>query len=264
MGIAEANMMDTAAGLAECGKIPFATTFAIFASGRPWEQIRNTIAYGNLNVKIIATHGGISVGPDGASHQGIEDIALMRIIPNMTVLVPADATETPKAIFAAADMYGPVFIRLARAKIAVVTKPNDPFMIGEANVLREGTDAVIIACGMMVAFALTAAEQLAQENIKVAIINSHTIKPLDTRTIINYARKTGAVVTAEEHLAAGGLGGAVAETLIQHLPVPMEIVAIKDRFGQSGDPAELFKEYNLTSDDIVLAVKKAISRKTSE
>ena len=261
MGVAEANMMNTAAGMAIAGKIPFATTFAIFASGRPWEQIRNTIAYGNLNVKIVATHGGISVGPDGASHQGIEDLALMRIIPGMTVLAPADAVETPKAIFAAAEYWGPVYIRLARLKIAIVTKPNDLFIIGQANVLRDGTDAVIVACGIMVAAALAATDQLALENIKAAVINSHTIKPLDKKTIINFAKKTGAVVTAEEHLAAGGLGGAVAETLAQECPTPLEMVAIKDRFGQSGDPEELLKEYNLTANDIVLAVKKAISRK---
>jgi transketolase len=261
MGIAEANMMNTAAGLAEGGKIPFATTFAIFASGRPWEQIRNTIAYGNLNVKIVATHGGISVGPDGASHQGIEDIALMRIIPGMTVLVPADALETPKAIYAAAEYYGPVYIRLARLKIAIVTKPNDFFIIGKANVLREGADAVIFACGVMVAAALAAADQLAPENIKASVINMHTIKPLDTQAIIAYARKTGCVVSAEEHLVAGGLGGAIAETLAQNCPVPMEMVGIKDRFGQSGDPDKLLAEYNLTANDIAQSVRKVIGRK---
>jgi len=261
MGVAEANMMNTAAGLAVSGKIPFATTFAIFASGRAWEQIRNTIAYSGLNVKIVATHGGISVGPDGASHQGIEDIALMRVIPGMTVLVPADAVETPKAIFAAAEYYGPVYIRLARLKIPIITKSTDPFVIGKSGILREGNDATVIACGIMVASALTAAETLAQENINITVINSYTIKPLDTKTIISYAEKTRAIVTAEEHLGVGGLGSAVSEVLSQNCPVPIEMIAIKDRFGQSGESEELLKEYALTANDIVQAVKKVISRK---
>lgn len=261
MGVAEANMMNTAAGLAVSGKIPFATTFAIFASGRAWEQIRNTISYGALNVKIIATHGGISVGPDGASHQGIEDIALMRVIPGMTVLVPADAIETPKAIFAAAEYYGPVYIRLARLKIPIVTKTTDPFIIGKSSVLREGNDATVIACGIMVSSALSAAEMLAQENINITVINSYTIKPLDTKTIISYAEKTRAIITAEEHLMTGGLGSAVSEVLSQNCPVPIEMIAIKDRFGQSGESEELLKEYNLTANDIVQAVKKVIRRK---
>lgn len=262
MGIAEANMMNTAAGLAVSGKIPFATTFAIFASGRAWEQIRNTIAYGNLNVKIVATHGGISVGPDGASHQGIEDIALMRLIPGMTVLVPADAVETPKALFAASEYKGPVYIRLARLKIPVITQLTDSFIIGKSNVLKEGADVTIIACGVMVAVALNAAEALAKENIKATVINAYSIKPLDTEKIISYAKKTKAIVTVEEHLAIGGLGSAVADVLAQNHPTPLEMVAIKDRFGQSGEPDELLKEYHLTSEDIVLAAKKVITRKS--
>lgn len=264
MGVAEANMMNTAAGLAVSGKIPFATTFAIFASGRAWEQIRNTISYGALNVKIIATHGGISVGPDGASHQGIEDIALMRLIPGMTVLVPADAIETPKAIFAAAEYYGPVYIRLARLKIPVLTKATDLFVIGKSSVLREGNDATVIACGIMVSSALSAAEMLTQENINITVINCYTIKPLDTKTIISQAEKTKAIVTAEEHLMAGGLGSAVSEVLSQNCSVPIEMVAIKDRFGQSGESEELLKEYNLTANDIVQAVRKVIRRKAKK
>ncbi|MEK7449806.1 MAG: transketolase family protein [Planctomycetota bacterium] len=263
MGVAEANMMNTAAGLAACGKIPFACTFAIFASGRPWEQVRNTIAYAGLNVKIIATHGGISVGPDGASHQGIEDLALMRIIPGMTVLVPADALETPKAIFAAAELKGPVYIRLARAKLPVVTAPEDDFIIGRANLLENGNAATIITCGYLVASSLQAAELLKQEGINVAVVNFHTIKPIDEQTIITQAQKTGAVVTAEEHLVAGGLGSAVAEVLAQHYPVPIEMVGIKDRFGQSGSPEELLKEYHLMPEDIVQAVRRVIRRKIS-
>ncbi|MDI6733376.1 MAG: transketolase family protein [Planctomycetota bacterium] len=255
MGVAEANMINTAAGLAVSGKIPFATTFAIFASGRAWEQVRNTVAYSGLNVKTIATHGGISVGPDGASHQGIEDIALMRLIPGMTVLVPADAVQTPKAIFASAEYYGPVYIRLARLKIPVVTKDTDSFIIGKSQVLKEGTDVTIIACGTMVAAALSAAEVLLKDNINATVINAYSIKPLDTETIIFWARKTGVVVTAEEHLLAGGLGSAVAETLSPHR-IPIEMVAIKDRFGQSGEPDELLKEYHLTDYDIVEAARR--------
>ncbi len=262
MGVAEANMMNTAAGLAAAGKIPFACTFAIFASGRPWEQIRNTIAYANLNVKIIATHGGISVGPDGASHQAIEDIALMRIIPNMTVLVPADALETPKAIMAAAKLKGPVYIRLARAKLPLVTRPEQPFQIGQANVLREGKDVTIICCGYMVAPSLEAAETLKKNGLDAAVVNLHTIKPIDRETIVNQARRTGAIVTAEEHLVHGGLGSAVAEVLAKNHPTPIEMIGLQDRFGQSGKPAELFKEYQLTPEDIVQAVKKVSSRKS--
>ncbi len=268
MGIAEANMMNTAAGLALSGKIAFATTFAIFATGRPWEQIRNTIAYTKANVKIIATHGGVAVGPDGASHQGIEDLALMRIIPGMTVIVPCDAVETPKAIFAAAQIKGPVYIRLSRPKLAVVTNQIDYFKVGEANVLREGGDitppesrAGIIACGIMVAKALEAAELLKAQGINATVVNLHTIKPLDNDKIISLAKKTGAIVTAEEHLIAGGMGSAVSEVLSRNYPVPIEMVGINDQFGQSGESDELLKYYHLTAKDIVEAVNKAIKRK---
>jgi transketolase len=260
MGIAEANMINIAAGLSLNGKIPFASTFAIFATGRVWEQIRNTVAYANLNVKIVATHGGISVGPDGGSHQGIEDLALMRIIPNMTVIVPADAVETEKAVRAIAQLKGPVYMRLARSKIPIITKPEEPFVIGQATLLREGPNATIIACGQMVATALLAADELAKENISVNVLNLHTIKPLDEKTIIDLAQKTGAVVTVEEHLKNGGMGSAVAECLAKNHPVPIEMVGINDQFGQSGDPDELFKFYHLTSADIISAVKRAIMR----
>lgn len=279
MGVAEANMMNTAAGLSLGGKIPFATTFAIFATGRPWEQIRNTIAYAGLNVKIIATHGGISVGPDGASHQGIEDIALMRIIPGMTVIVPCDAVETPKAIFAAAELKGPVYIRLARVKLPVITKQTDYFQIGRANILRSDRPAkgginsvppqagkkskkvTIIACGLMVAKALEAAEKLSKENIHPTVVNLHTIKPIDRDAVIKLAKETGAIVTAEEHLVAGGLGSAVAEVLAEHAPVPVEMVGIRDQFGQSGEADELLKYYHLTADDITEAARRVIKLK---
>ena len=261
MGVAEANMVNTAAGLALAGKIPFATSFAIFATGRVWEQVRNTIGYAGLNVKIIATHSGLSVGPDGSSHQGIEDIALMRLIPGMTVLAPSDAVETPKAIFAAARIKGPVYIRLARVKLPVVTSAADPFNIGQANILRSGRDAVIIACGSMVAPALAAADRLSSENISPTVINMHTIKPLDKAIIIKEARSSGAIVTAEEHLVAGGLGSAVAEVVSQNCPVPIEMVGIQDQFGQSGEAADLLKAYHLTADDIYQSVKKVIERR---
>lgn len=261
MGIAEANMMNTAAGLALSGKIAFATTFAIFATGRVWEQIRNTIAYSSLNVKIIATHGGVSVGPDGASHQGIEDFALMRIIPGMTVIVPADAIETPKAIFAAAELKGPVYIRLARPKLPLVTNSEDHFAIGKASVLKNGKDATVIACGTMVTKALEAASVLEKQGIKVTVVNLSTIKPLDKELIIRLAKETGAIVTAEEHLLAGGIGSAIAELLIQNYSVPMEMVGINDQFGQSGEMDELFEYYHLTVEDIAEAVRKAINRK---
>lgn len=261
MGIAEANMMNTAAGLALAGKIAFATTFAIFATGRVWEQIRNTIAYSSLNVKIIATHGGVSVGPDGSSHQGIEDFALMRIIPGMTVLVPADAIETPKAIFAAAELKGPVYIRLARPKLPLISKPEDYFAIGKASVLKTGKDATIFACGTMVAKAIETAYVLEKKGIKVTVVNLSTIKPLDNELIIRLAKETGAIVTAEEHLLAGGMGSAIAELLIQNYPVPMEMVSIKDQFGQSGEMDELFKYYHLTIGSISEAVQKVVKRK---
>ncbi|MBI4834919.1 MAG: transketolase family protein [Planctomycetes bacterium] len=264
MGIAEANMMNTAAGLAFSGKIAFATTFAIFATGRPWEQIRNTIAYTKANVKIVATHGGVAVGPDGASHQGIEDIALMRVIPGMTVIIPCDAVETPKAIFAAAQIKGPVYIRLSRPKLAVITNQTDYFKVGGTNILREGNDVTIIACGIMVAKALEAADALKAQNISATVVNLHTIKPLDNDSIISLAKKTGAVVTAEEHLVAGGMGSAVAELLSRNHPVPIEMVGINDRFGQSGESDELLKYYHLTAEDIVGAAKKAISRKRTQ
>jgi transketolase len=261
MGVAEANMMNTAAGLAVSGKIPFACTFAVFASGRAWEQIRNTICYGNLNVKIVATHSGLSVGPDGASHQAIEDIGLMRILPNMTVIAPCDAVEAYKAVAAASEHKGPVYLRLCRAKIPVITTQLDKFVIGKANVIRDGNSATIIACGLMVHPSLLAAEALAKENINAAVVNLHTIKPIDAETIISYARKTGAIVTAEEHLVAGGMGSAVAEVLAQNHPVPMQMVGVNDRFGQSGEPTDLLKDYHLTADDIIKAVKAVIKRK---
>jgi len=262
MGVAEQNMLGTAAGLAAAGKIPFASSFAMFAVGRAFEQIRNSIAYPKLNVKIAATHAGISVGEDGASHQSVEDIAIMRALPDMTVIVPADATETELAVRAAVGINGPVYLRLGRLGLPVLFDDSYDFEVGKANIIKEGSDATVIACGLMVGPALEAAERLAGENIGVRVINMATVKPIDREAVIKAARETKAIVTAEEHSVIGGLGSAVAEVLVQTVPVVMEMVGLKDTFGESGPPAELLKKYGLTADDIITAVKKAIVRKT--
>ena len=261
MGVSEQDMMGTAAGLALSGKIAFACTFGAFAAGRAWDQVRVSLAYMRTNVKIVGTHGGISVGEDGPTHQANEEIALMRILPNMTVIVPCDALETKKATIASAIYKGPVYLRLGRSGVPLITKEEDVFQIGKANVLKDGEDVTIIACGVEVYEALCAAEALKKENISARVINLHTIKPIDKDVIIKAAKETGAVVTAEEHAIAGGMGSAVSEVLAQAWPVPMEFIGVKDRFGESGDPKELFKLFGLTSDDIVKAAKKAIARK---
>lgn len=256
MGIAEQNLMGTAAGLALAGKIPCASTFAVFATGRAFDQVRNTIAYPGLNVKIVATHAGITVGEDGGSHQAIEDIALMRVLPGMTVIVPADATETKKAVAAAVAMRGPVYIRLGRTAVPVLFGEDHQFQIGKAVIMRDGADAVVFATGVMVAEALQAAALLAVKGMSVAVVNVHTIKPLDVGLIVDLARRTGAVVTAEEHSIYGGLGSAVAETLGEHCPVPLVRVGVMDRFGESGSPAELMEALGLTAPQIVKAVER--------
>lgn len=263
MGIAEADMMGTAAGLSTTGKIPFASTFAIFATGRAYDQVRNTIGYPGLNVKIAATHAGITVGEDGGSHQSIEDLTLMRVIPGMTILNPADATETEKLIFAAAKHVGPVYIRLGREPMPTVFGDDYQPEIGKAVRLREGKAATIIATGIMVEKALMAADILNQKGTTVRVVNIHTIKPIDSAEIIKASWETGAIVTAEEHSVIGGLASAVSEVVVQNHPVPMEYIGVKDRFGQSGKPAELMIEYGLTAEDIVIAVEKAIGRKNS-
>lgn len=261
MGIAESNLLGTAAGFATTGKIPFASTFAVFATGRAFEQIRNSIAYPKLNVKIAATHAGVTVGEDGGSHQAIEDVAIMRSLPNMTVLVPADGEETRQVIFAAADYNGPVYIRMGRLDVPLLFDENYTFEIGKANVIRKGFDVAIFANGMMVAAALEAAEELEQEGIQASVINVASVKPLDVETIVSYANKTGAVVTAEEHNIIGGLGSAVAEALSEHSPTPLVRVGIKDTFGESGRPLELVEKYGLTKKEIIEAVKHVIQRK---
>lgn len=261
MGVSEQDMICTAAGLALSGKIPFACTFGAFASGRAWDQIRVSVAYMNLNVKIAGTHGGISVGPDGPTHQAIEEITLMRVLPNMTMLVPCDAIEAKKATIASASYEGPVYLRFSRSKEPVITKDKDRFEIGKANILREGKDVAIVACGHEVYEALVACDILEKEGIEVRLINLHTIKPLDRDVIEKAARETGAIVTAEEHTIIGGLGSAVSEVLAQGFPVPIEFIGVKDRFGESGSPEELFKLFELTAEDIVKAAKRAVARK---
>ncbi|MDP4145074.1 MAG: transketolase family protein [Bacillota bacterium] len=262
MGIAEGNMMSVAAGLAACNKIPFASTFAIFAAGRAFEQIRNSICYPKLNVKICATHAGLTVGEDGASHQSVEDIALMRSVPNMLVINPSDGVETEAAIKAIVDYNGPCYVRLGRLAVNTINDREDyKFEIGKGVTLREGTDATIVATGMMVDAALEAHNILAEEGIKVRVINIHTIKPIDEEIIVKAAIETGVIVTAEEHSIIGGLGSAVCEVTSQAKPVPVLRVGVKDVFGESGKPNELLEKYGLTAKNIVETVKKGISVK---
>lgn len=261
MGIAEQNMINTAGGLSLTGLIPFVSTYGVFVSGRAWEQIRTSICYGELNVKLGGAHGGISVGPDGATHQALEEIAIMRVIPNMTVLIPTDYYETKKAVLAAARINGPVYIRFGREKVPVVTSPDTPFEVGKAITMREGTDLTIVACGVMVAEALDAAEELAKEGINAEVINLHTIKPIDKDALIQSVKKTGCLVTAEEHQLAGGMGSAVLEVLAQNYPVPTEMVGINDTFGESGKPIELMEKYGLTSKEILEKSRQVLKRK---
>ena len=262
MGIAECNMMSAAAGISTIGKIPFVSTFAMFAAGRAFEQIRNSICYPRLNVKVCATHAGLTVGEDGASHQSIEDLSLMRSIPNMTVICPSDATETEAAIRAIAEYDGPCYVRLGRAGVEDINNNADyKFEIGKAVTLRQGTDATIIATGIMVEAALEAEKMLSAEGIKARVINIHTLKPLDCEAIVKAAQETGVIVTAEEHSIIGGLGSAVAETVTEACPVPVLRIGVKDTFGESGKPNELLKAYGLTAEDIVCTVKKAIALK---
>lgn len=262
MGIAEGNMMSVAAGLATCGKIAFASTFAIFAAGRAFEQIRNSICYPKLNVKICATHAGITVGEDGASHQSVEDISLMRSIPNMTVICPSDAVETEAVIKAITEYNGPCYVRLGRSAVNIINdRPDYKFEIGKGVILRAGTDATIVATGIMVDAALEAYDILKAEGINANVINIHTIKPMDTDIIVSAAKETGIIVTAEEHSIIGGLGSAVCEITGENHPVPVLRVGIKDVFGESGKPDELLKAYNLTAQDIVDKVKMGINLK---
>ncbi|MGB9885793.1 MAG: transketolase family protein [Moorellales bacterium] len=262
MGIAEQNLMGTAAGLALAGKIPFASTFAVFATGRAFEQVRNSICHARLNVKIVASHAGITVGEDGASHQAIEDIALMRALPHMTVIVPADGVQTARAVRAVAAYEGPVYLRLGRMAVPQVYPEGYRFRWGKADVLRAGDDATIVACGLMVSIALEAAEALSREGIEVTVLNMAMVKPLDLETLVEAARRTGAVVTAEEHSIIGGLGSAVAEALAENWPVPTYRVGLRDVFGESGRPEELLDRYGLSAPHLVEAVRRVLARKT--
>ena len=261
IGIAEQNLMGTAAGFAATGKIPFASSFAVFAVGRAYDQIRNSIAYPRLNVKIAATHAGLTVGEDGGSHQMLEDIALMRAVPNMTVIVPADGVETRQAVLAAAAYDGPVYIRLGRPKVPVLFGEDYEFEIRKGVVLRDGSDVTLVATGIMVSKAVEAAEALATEGVTAAVVNISTIKPLDDAVLVAMAQKTGAVVTCEEHNIYGGLGSAVAEVLVENCPVPMARVGVEDSFGESGLPDQLLEKYGLTVENIVKKAKAVIARK---
>lgn len=263
VGVAEQNLVTVASGMAAMGKIPFTSSYAAFSPGRNWEQIRTTIALNDVNVKIVGSHAGVSVGPDGATHQMLEDIALMRALPNMQVIVPCDSAQAEKATELLAKSNKPAYIRLAREATPIVTTVDTPFTLGKAEIYREGKDVTIAACGAMVYHALAAAEKLAKDGIEAEVINVAVIKPLDTATIVASVKKTGAVVTAEEAQITGGLGGAIAEVLAEQHPAPMSRIGVQDEFGQSGKPDELFKHYKLTSGDIAQAAKSVIKRKHS-
>ena len=265
LGVAEQSMASIAAGLALGGKIPFITSYAIFSPGRNWEQIRTCIALQNANVKIIGSHAGLNVGRDGATHQMLEDLALTRVLPGITILSPCDVAEAKKATLAAAKIKGPVYLRLAREASPIFTGSTTLFEVGRMQIFREGVAATIIATGPLVYEALKAAEILkTKDKLNVRVINCSTIKPLDKKTIIESAKKTGVIVTVEEHMVAGGLGSAVAEVVVANHPVPMEFVGIKDKFGESGKPQELLEKYGLTARYIVAAVIRTIARKNKK
>ena len=261
VGIAEQNMMDTAAGLAASGKLVFASTFAVFGTGRCYDQIRQSIAYPKLNVKIVASHAGITVGGDGASHQIIEDIALMRVLPNMNVIVPVDSPETYRVVKSIAKTLGPCYVRIGRADVPTITDEDTKFDINQAPVMRDGKDITLIGCGIMVSKCLEAAEELAKHGVDARVINLHTIKPMDEKTIVRAARETGGVVTAEEHSVMMGMGSAVAMVLVENFHAPMKRVGIPDVFGESGACDELMDKYGLTVDNVVEAAHDVLKRK---
>ena len=261
MGISKQDMVGTAAGLALSGMVPFASTYCVFLAGRAWDQIRTTVCYNNLNVKLGGAHAGISVGPDGATHQALEDVALMRVLPNMTVIVPCDAEETRKATLAMAERQGPCFVRFGREAVPVVTDESTPFEIGKARLCREGNDVTVFANGAMVFEAQNAADALAKEGVSVRVYDLHTVKPLDEKAVLKAAEETGCIVTAEEHQVNGGMGSTVAEFLAKHCPVPMEFVGMQDSFGESGDPQELMDKYGLNQKTIEEKIRKVLARK---
>ncbi len=261
VGIQEQNMAGIAAGMALAGKVPFITSYAAFNPGRNWDQLRVSICYSEANVKMIGAHAGISVGPDGATHQAMEDVAITRVLPNLTVIVPADYYDAKKACIEMAKMKGPVYMRFGRENVPLITTEETPFKIGRAETFRTGNDVTVIACGTLVYEALIAAKQLEAEGIDVRVINMHTIKPLDKDAIIKAAKETGCIVTAEEHQINGGLGGAVAECVAKNYPVPIEFVAVNDRFGESGQPEELMTKFLVKAPNVVWSVREAIKRK---
>lgn len=261
MGIAEQNMMGAAAGMTIIGKIPFVTSYAAFNSGRNWDQLRVSVCYQNSNVKILGAHAGLTTGPDGATHQALEDIAITRVLPNLIVIVPCDEEEARKATIAVVKHLGPVYLRISREKSLKITNDKTPFEIGKANVLDDGTDVTIIACGLTVQFALEAKEELLKQKINAAVINLHTIKPLDENTLLKYAKKTGAIVTIEEHQKAAGMGSAVAEFISQNYPIPIEIIGVEDTFGESGEGYKLLEKYGISTKHIIQKVNKILKRK---
>jgi transketolase len=261
VGVAEQNMAGVAAGMALEGKIPFMASYAVFSPGRNWDQVRVSICYSKTNVKIVGAHAGLSVGPDGATHQALEDIAIIRVLPNMIVVVPADSVEAEKATLAIAKYEGPAYIRLGRSDLPIFTTELSAFEIGKANVLKEGSDITIIACGAMVYKSLEAAKDLEAQGVSAEVINLHTIKPLDTKTILKSVKKTGKLVTVEEHQIHGGMGSAVVEFTSQNHPVPTKIIGVEDTFGESGTPDELFEKYGLTSQRIVVEALELIGKR---
>ena len=261
LGISEQDMVGTAAGLALGGMIPYVSTYGVFLSGRAFDQMRTTVCYNNLKVRFGGAHAGISVGPDGATHQALEDIALARVLPKMMVIAPCDSEETRKAVIAAADIDGPVYFRFGREAVPVVTDESTPFEIGKARLVQDGTDCAVFACGAMVYEAMVAAEELEKEGISLRVFDLHTIKPIDEEAILTAARECGCIVTAEEHQTAGGLYSAVAEVIVKGQPVPMENVSVRDTFGQSGPPEALMDAYDLNAKGIAAAVRKVLERK---
>ncbi len=261
VGVAEQNLAGIGAGLALWGKTPFICSYGVFSPGRNWDQIRVSICYSQANVKIAGAHTGVTVGPDGATHQALEDVACMRVLPNMTVIVPCDTVETKKATLVAAQIRGPVYLRFGREKMPVVTTEETPFVVGKAQVFREGSDAAVVACGPLVYEALLAAQQLEKEGLSICVVNCSIIKPIDAETLIQVAQKTGCVVTAEEHQVHGGLGGAVAEVLGEHCPVPIERVGMPDRFGESGEAEQLMKAFGMSAENIVKSIRSVIQKK---
>ncbi|HEY9179703.1 MAG TPA: transketolase C-terminal domain-containing protein [Candidatus Baltobacteraceae bacterium] len=263
IGVSEQLLVALAGGLSSTGKIPWIASYAMFNPGRSWEQVRTVMALNETNVKIAGAHAGVSVGPDGATHQAIEDIAIMRVLPHMTVVVPCDSVQTKKATLALTAMNGPVYLRFAREKSPVITTEQTPFEIGKAQVLRDGKDVAIVACGILVYNALIAASELAAEGIDCMVVNNHTVKPMDEGAIVEAAQRCGAIVTVEEHQVAAGMGSRVAEILAQRHPVPIEFIGVHDQFGQSGDPVELIEHYGMGTTSIKEAARRARNRKTN-